>query len=177
MKLSLLRLVPCGCKFHIFRPVFFSGFFVKKSGPFLNLSIMYSIIIFLFYILLIWGCVRTPYLRAWLCYVIFVGLWNFVLVLRTVGIRARAISSVVTMLIGAEMSGGTCRLSSTFYWDVQSWSASSWSNVSTRLRAAYWITRPVVWEWYDHRVIQSGLISPAYLCMACRLYLPQNLYR
>ena len=30
MKLSLLRQVPCGCKFHIFRPVFFSGFFVKK---------------------------------------------------------------------------------------------------------------------------------------------------
>jgi len=43
-------------------------FFCKKSGPFLNAGcIMYSISIFLFYILLIWGCVRTqptPFLRA-----------------------------------------------------------------------------------------------------------------
>jgi len=36
-----------------------NGFFVK-SGPFLNAGcIMYSISIFLFYILLIWGDVRT----------------------------------------------------------------------------------------------------------------------
>ena len=56
------------------------GFFCKKvenggcfvkNGPFLNAGrIMYSrpISIFLFYILLIWGCVhtqRTPCLRAW----------------------------------------------------------------------------------------------------------------
>jgi len=36
------------------------GVFFVKSGPFLNAGcIMYSISIFLFYILLLWGCVRT----------------------------------------------------------------------------------------------------------------------
>jgi len=48
------------------------GVFFVKSGPFVNAGcIMYSISIFLFYILLIWGCVRTqrtpPCPRA--CYV------------------------------------------------------------------------------------------------------------
>jgi len=36
-------------------------FFCKKVGPFLDAGcIMYSISIFLFYILLIWGCVPLP---------------------------------------------------------------------------------------------------------------------